>query len=82
MQVIKLDMNYVGLSDVIPPNTDYLYIFDGDNDNGTLIEVMYSTHTTISMMSSQPSVYIEFVSDNDTVHKGFSLTYTSAVIGK
>ena len=61
----------------IEKNTDQLYIYDGENATGKILDVFYGDHPPPKegIYSSSNSLFVIFESDNNDSHTGFSAYY-------
>jgi CUB domain len=80
MQVIKLNLNFIAISDPQSKVSDYVYVYDGNSYNSPPITTLYGSYKTPlpSIMSSQRFMFIRFRSDNYTTYNGFNMTWISA----
>lgn len=66
----------VSISGTVTTETgyDFLYIYDGTDVNGDLLESYSGSSTITNVVSSTGPLTIHFLSDNSTVYGGFALT--------
>ncbi|MEO9474425.1 MAG: LamG-like jellyroll fold domain-containing protein [Cyclobacteriaceae bacterium] len=57
-------------------NYDFLYIYDGENDQAPLLAVLSGSDIPAPLQSGSESVYIRFVSDEYITAGGWSLNYS------
>jgi CUB domain len=78
-QVIKLNVNYINVSDWAGLYPDYVYIYDGANVYATVLGILYAPIIDImpSYVSSQRNMLVRFISDSSTTYGGFNLSYSS-----
>lgn len=57
-------------------NYDFLYIYDGENDQAPLLAVLSGSDIPAPVQSGSESVYIRFVSDEYITAGGWSLNYS------
>lgn len=78
LQVIKLTLNFIAIG-VSSLSTDYIYLNDGSSAASPIITILFSVYKSPLpyFVSYQRYMFIEFVSDNTTVYKGFNMSWTS-----
>jgi PKD repeat protein len=60
-------------------NWDYLYIFDGTNDKGTLLKSLTGNTIPQPITANSGKMYLKFVSDQLVEESGFSAQWTSVI---
>lgn len=73
--VNSITLNFTTFS--VEQDYDYLYIYDGDSIDATLLGVYTGTNSPGIITSSGSALLLEFRSDCSTINAGWSLSYTS-----
>jgi CUB domain len=80
LQIVRIAINAIAISDSTGKVTDSLYIYDGDAVSDPLIIALSRRYwpPLPTYVSSQRFVLIRFVSDNSSAFGGFNLTFTAS----
>ncbi|XP_061196173.1 dorsal-ventral patterning tolloid-like protein 1 [Saccostrea echinata] len=73
-KVIRLTSTYFNLEADDSCSYDYLNVYDGSNTNAKLLGE-FCGHRSINLVSSGQNLYLEFITDDSDVFRGFELSY-------
>lgn len=67
------------ISDSSSIHTDYVYLFDGNTTEAPYVTIFSGSYTTLppGFVSSQQYLLVRLMTDNNTVYKGFRMTYNT-----
>ena len=70
-------MTFKNFSLQIEKNTDQLYVYDGENETGKILDVFYGDHppSKEGIYSSSNSLFVIFKSNKNDSFAGFSAYY-------
>ena len=60
-------------------SNDFVTIYDGADENASILTTYYGGDSTLTLKSTGNKVFVQFISDSDSVNDGWLLSYKSVV---